>query len=262
MAIKKVYFLDRCIISHIGKSVMGVPVDSPEAIELIEYLREIDKPNVGVSLALSVLEGEDARVQEIEEFTKVLVQETKLLGSFFRFAHIDGTFYCENSSISELFGLEHQFDSYIKFHELVCPLIIRDRSVRDAVSIKKQILEIARGQEISSNHPVVVTALAILYGSRVAKNVFKPSKNKPYNAICDVMSLLRMAELKAESKLKQLGIAIEYLSLDKGMQGLFQLILIEAIKQNDSSYQFSLIYLPELFPKLDIEGYKALMKEI
>lgn len=270
------YFLDRNAISFLRQWRYGTLGGNSARFWT---LKRLDRSSNMISAMLSVWEGGRARIETAEEKTNTAQRDAEALGRFFRRAKTDQGFFTEHSEHAgtSLAGeSEHKFAAYLELVRFVQTQLYQPLAPAARKPMQAEILALADRLNIDRCHPIVICALAQLYGSPDTVDVFKAKaklKNPDWaahNALIDLLSISRLAQIAAS--LNEVFQAHEYtiqlVSFDPGIvRVVTQLGLTRAsARQLDGGDAGRCVgsYTPQatLFPKLDQAQFETLLLEL
>lgn len=252
-----IYLLDKNIVEDIKKSLNNT------ASTGAALARSIDRKGAIVSPMLSIAEGSFRKPQTQDEMLNSLIVETRAIGMFYKHARTDANFLRE-VAVKMVMAFEPHWRG--KFNELM-PLAIelkkllyRTYSVRDAKDIFRKIDSLCSKHSIPRVHPLVVCAIACLYGHSGARRVLKPSMNPSegdaYNAISDIRMLMDTAYISQMFRQRASNKLVKLLSNDIKLNEFSQEIQIFsdgdifATNSNEKLINHRVIISKNLFPML------------
>lgn len=262
-----IYFLDRNIVSLIRQSMDGKIDFNEEQMLMIDFIKKNDLPNVGFSIVLSAMEGEVKKVQTKNQFEKSLVNDGELIKSFFEYAKLDYNHYATDERFDGS-ELEEGFLVYCDFHRSIASFLMKDISVRKdfikTVGVKEKIFKLANDLNISRSHPMIVLSLAALYGNIYAKKILKfhEAPKSTYNAVSDVMFLIRASMVAGLPAMRKSKVKTENLTLDKSLAELDKLINWSAVTNDSLNCVINVSYHKDLFSNLTETQYRMLNDEL
>jgi hypothetical protein len=274
----RLVLLDRNAVIAVKKSVSGQIVETQRLSEL----RKLDKQRNFISPILSMIEGQSGRRESTLELESTLEKESEAIGSFFKRARTDTAFFksTENSrAFSDIFSnhIEHAWDCYISFIKDVQIHLYQPVSPIERLNVENRLFALAKEHGVQVLHPVLLVALAVLYGHKGARKVIKPKPNykttdleqqAAYNVVSDLIVISRIGQIRlVMSKGERNYSYVKFFTFDKGLSSV-----INAIKINSEEY-LSEEYLSfgvginvscnrSLFPYLDDQNWYRLQNAL
>lgn len=240
------YMLDICVVGATKLTDQSL-TKHPRKANLVALLRTLDRPKNCFSYLFALMEKvSDSRgmltVDELK--TQILADITSLRGFFItaRVAEADDFLM---GFIEELMGepIESERAEYLRF----LGRLNNHFKLQNSISPKKRlgtaekiILE-ANALNISTQHPIVIIALACLYGNQSAKKLmkFKANKNEfdAENALADILLISRFAKIKLEIEHHGRNGSgyprVSFITDDNGLSGLLKYFKPKSIKHQD-----------------------------
>lgn len=203
-SIPTLFFLDLCTISHIKawlqQDLKGTVSEPPS----IKFLRRNDVAHNAISYLPALMEKSSDMRSNFT--THGLLEEARrdlnALQSFFKSARVYETAEFAEQWIRELKGIhvEKLGPSYHEFLDYLNALQLFNKiSPAKRIDITKAICGRARDLKISNAHPVVLIAIACIYGCVSAMKVMKfkrnPKEFSSSNALGDIQAIQRVGKL-------------------------------------------------------------------
>lgn len=199
------YFLDICVVGATKLSQKQLLANDRKR-EIVEKLKGLDKPQHGFSYILALLEKvNDSRgVASDAELEARILDDLAAMRSFFVNASVYESDAFAISFLRALRGstIELGQPNYIAFLETINEKFGLGVTIAPSLRYIKteSIVALAKSLDIGYQHPVVTIVIASLYGNASAKKLLKfkqdPKKFNAENALADIMSITRFANLK------------------------------------------------------------------
>lgn len=193
----KLYLLDKNIVEDIHDSLRGGHSSH------IALARAIDRKRCTVSPILAILEGSYRKPQTINEMHASIERDTDAVRRFYRLAHTDAGWLQAGAVEMALTMTAHwrkKIEAIVPLAERLQALLVNTKSIADARSLREQIEALSNTYSVGRAHPLIVSALACLYGHVAARKVLKPTQNpsnaSAYNAAADIRLLLESAYIR------------------------------------------------------------------
>lgn len=278
LSIPTLYMLDICVVSA-TKLTSASLENNPRKANLINYLRELDRPNNCFSYLFALMEKvSDSRgIDTDEELESKILSDLASLRSFFTKASI-----CEPDEfalkfLKDLRGnpIEEKRSEYLGFLKALNDQFnLRDPiSSKQRLEIAEKIIEQADHFNFVRQHPVVAIGLACLYGNPAAKKLMKfkadSQKFDAENVLADIMLITRFAGIKLE--IEQMGrngvgkyIQSNFITDDNGLIEIIKcftpVIVKHADKRDGRETQTTMtVKLKDLLTDIQIEEYDHLI---
>ncbi|MGN6705566.1 MAG: hypothetical protein ACTHJO_05875 [Rhodanobacter sp.] len=194
------YFLDSCSVSRIKDELAGRRQAEDRHKNHIGLLRNVDKPQNGVSCLLVMMEkaSDQTTMRSLDEMREEALRDITAMGNFFATARVIES----EEAIEQYVGLMHGVhpetlgDRYIALLAFASQLGLHqplEQSARMSVVEKLRAEALRLGMAVG--HPVVVTVVAAVYGCKAARKVLNftqdPARFKASNALGDIQLLQR-----------------------------------------------------------------------
>ncbi|HEM6824604.1 hypothetical protein IC789_05765 [Acinetobacter seifertii] len=212
LSIPTLYMLDICVVSATKLDNAQLETN-PRKAKVINILRELDRPQNSFSYLFSLMEKvSDSRGIDTEaELEAKILSDLSSLRSFFTNARIveSDEFILEFLRNLRGYPIESKRSSYIDFLRALNDQFKLGNPISPKLRLDtaKQIINLTKQFSFSKQHPIVVIALACLYGNPAAQRVLKfkdnPEKFDPENALADIMLIHRFADIQLE--IEQMG---------------------------------------------------------
>ena len=245
--IPTLYMLDICGVSATKLTSVSLE-NNPRKTKLVNYLRELDKPNNCFSYLFALMEKvSDSRGIDTEEkLEEKILSDLSSLRTFFKNAKV-----CEPDEFVLDFLKElRSIPIENKRHEYLCFLndlngkfnLGNSVSPKQRLAIAEKTIEHAAALNIVRQHPIVVIGLACLYGNPAAKRLMKftsdSKKFDPENVLADIMLINRFAGVKLE--IEQMGrngsgryLRTEFITDDFGLIEILKCFTPTYVKHTD-----------------------------
>lgn len=278
LSIPTLYMLDICVVSA-TKLTSASLEKNPRKANLINYLRELDRPNNCFSYLFALMEKiSDSRgLDTDEELERKILSDLESINKFFINARI-----CESDEfilgfLKELRGnpIEENRAEYLGFlralndqFELGNPI-----SPTQRFKIAEKIIGQTSHFNFSRQHPIVAIGLASLYGNPAAKKLMKfkadPQKFDAENVLADIMLITRFAGIKLE--IEQLGrdgvggyLRSDFITDDNGLIEILKCFIPQVVKHIDShngrkTHTTMTVKLKDLLTDIGVEEYDRLL---
>jgi hypothetical protein len=243
-----VFFLDICSISHIKtyEQIKGFK-DIPHE-KSVTALQELDLPHNGISYLPALMEkASDQRSKFSKEgFIEEAKRDWTAMRTFFKSARVVEPFEFIEAYATELFGThpEQKLPEYLEFLRSA-----NDMGLHNSVATPKRLETAAMlcakadGLGIFRAHPIVLTAIACVYGCLPAKSVVKftpkPENFRPGNAAGDILLIQRVGG-KLWHAIQAAGIQggpfarSIFITADSPLYQLFSYFLVKSVKTQDT----------------------------
>lgn len=272
------YMLDICVVSATKLKSSSLEAN-PRKAKLIDHLRELDKPQHSFSYLFALMEKvSDSRgIDTDDELEAKILSDLESLRNFFIKAQIVESDEFILSFLRNLRGnpIEEKRSNYLGFltalnnqFNLSNPISPKHRLDNAA-----QIITQTNHFDFSKQHPIVVIALACLYGNPAAKKLMKFKDNSekfdPENALADIMLINRFASIKLE--IEHLGrsgnapfLRSEFLTDDNGLIQILKYFTPDHVKHidNDEGRETHItmtVKLNDLLTDIPIKEYDHLL---
>lgn len=206
-SVPTLYFLDICVVNATKLSEAQL-VEAPRKARLVAHLHSMDRPQHAFSYLGALMEkvSDSRELLSDAELRAQIVNDLAAMRRFFKNAKVLEPDDFAIDYLEELRAKPAELarPNYLSFIRLLNNhLALRD-PVSPALRFQKaqEILKEADKLSISKQHPLVVLALACLYGNAAAKRVLKFKADvdqfNAENALADVMAIPRFAERKLQ----------------------------------------------------------------
>ncbi len=275
-SIPTLYFLDICVVGATKLSDAALERNARKK-RLVARLRNLDKPQHAFSYLFALLEKvSDSRgIATDAELEEQILGDLVALRALFKKAYVYEPDEFVIQFLKELrrHPIELQRSSYLSFLEATNNRFELKDSVSPALRLQraKEIVNEADSLAISRQHPVVILALACLYGNRAAKKLMKfkatAEEFNAENALADIMAIPRFAQFKLQ--IEQMGrqgggyLKSEYITDDDGPIGVldcFEPTVVKHENLNDvcsTQYTFT-VKLQQLLTEIRSDEYEQL----
>lgn len=276
-SVPALHFLDICVVGATKLSDAALDRDARKA-RLVAHLRNLDRPQHAFSYLFALLEKvSDSRgVATDAELEEQVLGDLAALRAFFKNARV-----CEPDEFAIQFlrelrrhPIELQRASYLRFLDALNNRFVLKDPVSAALRLRKakEILNEADSLAISRQQPLVVLALACLYGNRAAKKLMKfkatPAEFNAENVLADIMAIPRFARFKLEIEHmgRQGGMypRSEFITDDDGLMGVIGCFEPTVVKHENSSegsatqYSFT-VKFQRLLTDIEADEYEQLL---
>lgn len=202
--IPTLFFLDLCTISKIKKSLARDLSESPEESETLAELRYNDLPQNGFSYLPALMEkASDTKSNfDVEGLKEEAIRDLTAMRSFFKNANVYEPDEFVSNYVAELKEVHpeilgpkyHEFLNYINNLK-----IFNNIAVEKRFGAAKKICDEASRLGVTKGHPLILAALACVYGCSPAKKVLKfknnPEEFSSSNALGDIQIIQRVGTL-------------------------------------------------------------------
>lgn len=199
--VPEMIFLDLCTVSHIKDAEKSDQTSNPQIKETVRRLREIDKEKNKISYFLALMEraSDQNKGLPADELVTQATRDFLVVKRFFQNAKMAESEEFIASYVVDLNGMHtevagnnyHSFLNFINAIKLYNPLAPKEK-----IHTAAKICDEAKRLSIDRQHPVVLTALACVYGCLPAKKVLKLSSNSEKfsasNALGDIQAIQRI----------------------------------------------------------------------
>ncbi|MGB5886466.1 MAG: hypothetical protein WBG77_06970 [Acinetobacter venetianus] len=278
LSIPTLYMLDICVVSatKLNKAQLET---NPRKAKIINFLRELDRPQNSFSYLFSLMEKvSDSRGIDTEvELEAKILSDLSSLRSFFTKARIVESNEFILEFLRNLRGcpIESERSSYIDFLKALNDQfqLSNPTSPKLRLDTAKQIINLTKKFSFSKQHPIVAIALACLYGNPTAQRVMKfkdnPEKFDPENALADIMLINRFAGIQLE--IEQMGrmnegpfLRSHFITDDDGLIQILKCFTPDHIKHIDTqdgreTYTTMTVKLKDLLRDIQSEEYNHLL---
>ncbi|HAS6185837.1 TPA: hypothetical protein I7160_20910 [Vibrio vulnificus] len=278
LSIPTLFMLDICVVS-VTKLNSEQLHKNPRKAKLVNYLRELDRPNNCFSYLFALLEKvSDSRgVDTDEELEEKILSDLASMRKFFNKARIYEPDEFVLGFLKELRGnpIEEKRSDYLGFLRVLNDQfkLCNPVSNKQRLKVAEEIVEQADQFDFSRQHPVVTIGLACLYGNPAAKKLMKfradPNKFDAENVLADIMLITRFAGIKLE--VEQLGregrsgyIRSLFITDDNGLIDIIKCFtpkVVKHINKNDGreTHTTMTVQLKDLLTDIQIEDYDNLI---
>jgi len=247
LSVPTLYMLDICVVSATKLKSSSLEAN-PRKAKLIDYLRELDKPQNSFSYLFALMEKvSDSRgIDTEDELETKILSDLESLRNFFTKARIVESNELILSFLKNLRGnpIEEKRSNYLGFLTALNNQfnLSNPTSSKQRLDKAEQIIKQTNHFGFSKQHPIVVIGLACLYGNPAAKKLMKfkdnPEKFDPENALADIMLINRFASIKLE--IEQLGrngngpfLRSEFITDDDGLIQILKYFTPDHVKHID-----------------------------
>lgn len=275
----KLYFLDRNIIIAIkryNELIRRRRDKIPENdMKIILSLKSKDKKKNMFTPLLSIMEGTSGKEEDTEKIKTNIEKEFHELAKFFKKSYIESSLIKSNTREKFLkaitsIGHRHQICCWIQFLKETNFYLSKNICQDRKLYITNEILEIAKKYDIDKKHPIVIAALAKLYGDNTGQKILKfkqkAERKNFYNSVMDINCLWRFLRLTGKNNISQYKYKLQFkfITGDKGLDIFFNYFdfLETRVEGNDfdAKLYFSLSqYGKNNLPKELIEFYEKLI---
>lgn len=221
------YLLDKNVVEDIRQSLRGIA--SPG----IALARKVDRKGSTVSPILAIVEGSLRKPQAANEIHSSLLGDAQAVGMFYRHARTDAKALRDmDVEMITTFGSHwsEKTATLLPLGNALQALLARTYSVADAKDVLTKIDSLCREHSVKRVHPLVVCAIACLYGHKDARKVLKPAQNPTegdsYNAVADIRMLLETAHIRRMWQQQSPREAVYLLSSDKSLNEFSRIIAL------------------------------------
>ncbi|MGW5961059.1 hypothetical protein ACWFOD_24790, partial [Methylorubrum thiocyanatum] len=247
-SVPTLYFLDICVVSATKQS-QSVAEDNSSKSAIVQRLRNLDRPQHSFSYLLALME----KVSDTRSSLSSADLEGQILGDvaalrhFFKNARVQETDDFLINYTRELRTLPPELSrpNYLRYLEAANGRFSLKDPVAPALRLQKakQLLETADAMSVQRQHPVVLLALACLYGNRSAKKMMKfkadPNQFNAENALADISVIGRFASFKLQ--IEQGGrsgkggfFRSEFVTADDGLSRILPCFEAQVIRQEET----------------------------
>lgn len=277
LSIPTLYMLDICVVSA-TKLTNASLKENPRKANLINYLRELDRPNNCFSYLFALMEKvSDSRgLDTDEELERKILSDLESMKKFFTSARIYESDEFILGFLKKLRGnpIEEKRADYLDFLRALNDQFELCNPISPAKRFKtaEKIIEQAGHFNLSRHHPIVAIGLASLYGNPAAKKLMKfkadPQKFDAENALADVMLITRFAGIKLE--IEQLGrdgvggyLRSNFITDDNGLIEIIKCFTPQVVKHIDNhdgrkTHTTMTVKLKYLLTDIETEEYDRL----
>ncbi|MFP3456992.1 hypothetical protein R0J89_12060 [Psychrobacter sp. SIMBA_152] len=277
LSIPTLYMLDICIISA-TKLTSSSLEKNPRKANLINYLRELDRPNNCFSYLFALMEKvSDSRgIDTDEELEQKILSDLASMRKFFTNARVLETDEFVLGFLKKLRGnpIEEKRYDYLCFLRILNDQFELSNPVSSTQRLKiaEKIIEQANGLNFSRQHPIVAIGLACLYGNPAAKKLMKFKANSQNfdaeNVLADIMLITRFAGIKLE--VEQLGrdgvggyLRSNFITDDNGLIEIIKCFTPNVVKYTDKhdgreTQTTMTVKLKDLLTDIQVEEYDHL----
>lgn len=278
LSVPTLYMLDICVVSATKLKSSSLEAN-PRKATLIDHLRELDKPQHSFSYLFALMEKvSDSRgIDTDDELEAKILSDLESIRNFFTKAQIVESDEFILSFLKNLRGnpIEEKRSNYLGFLTALNNQfnLSNPTSPKHRLDKAEQIIKQTNHFDFSKQHPIVVIALACLYGNPAAKKLMKfkdnPENFDPENALADIMLISRFASIKLE--IEHLGrsgnaqfLRSEFLTDDDGLIQILRYFTPDRVKHIDhdegrETHTTMTIKLNDLLTDIPIEEYDHLL---
>lgn len=212
LSIPTLYLLDICVVSA-TKLTSAALEKNKRKKDLVTRLQELDRPNNGFSYLFALMEKvSDSRGNHTDEMLEeIILSDLASLRNFFNKARIIETDDFVIKFLRKLRGnpIEQARPIYLEYiTSLNNRFDLRNpKPATERLERAEDLIHYADELGLSRQHPVVVLALACLYGNGAAKKLMKFKANSELfnaeNVLADISLITRFAGVKLE--IEQIG---------------------------------------------------------
>lgn len=256
----RICIIDRNVVSKIASGFRGCLVGE------IAEVKALDRKENVICLMFSNIEGRLGKLQSQFQSSNGMQMEGDIVRGFFKKARVDSDFYEVFNRLCSLAIVANQrevYDRYYKLVEFLQDLLYQPFSLTQATKVRDEIVDYAAGLSVEKGHPIVLCALATLYGNKDAQGVLKPMKpregdsqreNRIYNFLADLLVMVNLAEWKGMSRKAGYDRSFKFITLDKPLHNFlkqFGLLHVKpsrflGVHDTSITYGFDFITFPRL----------------
>lgn len=274
------YFLDLCVVNIAKLKNVSITKDRRK-VGWLKRLRDLDRPQHSFSYLLALMERVSNSRDELsdENLEREILSDMDYLRRFFKKARVvePNSYVVNYLRKLRRAPVELDRDRYLKFLNSMNGDFRLMNSVGREVRFEKaaEIMSEADSCGVSRQHPVVLIALACLYGNLDAKGLMKfklePAQYNAENVLSDIVAIQRFAEFKIEvcRDIPQAGKCLlsDFLTDDKGLSGIYKLFKAKSLKVEDnddtSQIEFSFeVNMGALLSEADFDEINNVISEI
>lgn len=193
----KIYLLDKNVVEDIKASIKGIPTAG------VAFARSIDRKGNIVSSLLATMEGCKQRAQSGSEFHDQLMVDSQSVGMFYRWARTDSEYlrtFASSAVAAFAPHMREKANALVPLAMRLQALVVHQRKWEEARTMLSKLDELAAEHDVNLSHPLLICAIACLYGSRPARRVLKPAVSPThegaYNAITDIRLVMEVAYVR------------------------------------------------------------------
>lgn len=211
----------------------GAPPPAPVRNPTIAKARALDKKNRTVSALLSIMEGDQAKALTGSDLQAILTRETAALKRFYRVAETDEP-YLRTHNIDACLALateaQRESDTYVCATAQLQTLLATQNGKQATKGPLDDVIATARQHDLVLSNPLILCAIACVYGSDVARGVLKPqltpTHDTSFNAVMD------LSKIKLVNYLRHLGNMganqLTFETMDKALQRFSSLLHVRS----------------------------------
>jgi hypothetical protein len=206
-SVPTLYFLDICVVNATKLSDAQL-VQAPRKAQLAAHLHSLDRPQHAFSYLCALIEKvSDSRgLLSDAELRAQILGDLAAMRGFFKHAKVLEPDDFAIDYLEELRAKPAELarPNYLSFLQVLNNHLVLRNPVSPALRFQKakEIVKEADELSISKQHPLVVLALACLYGNAAAKRVLKfradVDQFNAENALADVMAIPRLTERRLQ----------------------------------------------------------------
>ncbi|MDR5737423.1 MULTISPECIES: hypothetical protein [unclassified Caballeronia] len=243
----------------------GIVQTEKKKIEHLGKTRKLDRPGNLISPLLSIIEGQLGEPESVTEKQVTQKKEYQAIRLFFRLAVTDSDHLdVASQELAEAFAGNINFRSEARssFLQCVAPMIATGVEKRGRNKIENRIIQSAHECSLPTSDPLVVLALACLYGSAHARRVLKPHSPRIFNVLSDIHVIPRMLLVVAAVRRHAPLIRVRFATKDEGLKYVLQRIYYRSPQLTaDREISCGMHYSPSLFPDLTQDAFCTLMEK-
>lgn len=278
LSIPTLYILDICVVNA-TKLTSASLKKNPRKNNLVNYLRELDRPNNCFSYLFALMEKvSDSRgLDTDEELEMKILSDLESMRNFFINSQIIESNDFILNFLKELRGnpIEKKRVDYLNFLRVLNDQFKLSNPISPAqrFNIAKKIIEQTKNFNFSRQHPIVTIGLASLYGNISAKRLLKfkanPQKFDAENVLADIMLITRFAGIKLH--VEQLGregvgryLRTDFITDDNGLIDIIKCFTPQVVKYIDKydgreTHTTMTVKLKDLLTDIEMEEYNRLL---
>jgi hypothetical protein len=278
LRIPTLYMLDICVVSA-TKFTSASLENNPRKADLVNRLRELDRPNNCFSYLFALMEKvSDSRgIDTDEELEAKILSDLASLRNFFTRARVYEPDEFVLAFLKDLRGnpIEEKRSAYLAFlYALNDQFNLRNTvSSKQRLEIARKIIEQSDRLNISRQHPVVLIGLASLYRNPAAIKLLNFKANTQEfdaeNVLADIMLIIRFAGIKL--KIEEMGrngvggyLRSNFITDDDGLIQIIKCFIPRVVRHIDKhdgreTQTTMTVKLKDLLTEIQIEEYDRLL---
>ena len=246
--------LDRNVLVEIARYL-----ENHQETERIQRIKALDEPSNWIFMVMVPIEERQDRPDNFEK-------NAALVSSFFVNAQTDAAQAIEAAELayqSEIGFKDNFYERLLAFYLGVKKELAQKRKHEDFLKIEDFIVSQADSNGIPRWHPIVLTALGVLYDNNDANKVLKFARDEdPHNPISDILLIIRVTSFSMYPKWEiMFHNDLKFITFDTGLSNIFAAFDLAILGGNLKSGKNGCPVGKSFFPRVG-DGWDRLREKI